>query len=445
MFRVFYLIGIFCLIVPTVRMPFADVGISDVFIFLALGVWVIEYLRHRGQDGWGIPMHILWVPAVLILVGGLLSSFNAARPGTSVSITLKTVFVVSLWVSASIVMVRRGDLLLTLTVFLTAVGTSGIVALVDRWVGTSFGDTISGNRVIFYNRSNGTFGHPNELGYITSVALPLALGLFLRAARAKRSWWVVGALGGAIALYALTLFYSGSVTGWVSAVVSTGVVGSIAFLRATTLRRLAVICGLLLVAGAGIWFFSEPTRQAQLEFLLDFNLYRAATLTGPGRTKLLAEAFAIIEQNPFVGAGMDQTGTGNLDGSELVTNDLIHNTLMGGWLSGGLLVFVGLAICYLVAFVTAVRALWWGFWHEDWLLVGLGACVFGWILFDQTQPNLYHRYTWLTLAWMFGLGLQMRWSNESEPQSDANALVSDLPTEGWGTPTVLNPQTSAGD
>lgn len=420
LFRFFYLLGIFCLIFPTVRIPFADLGISDMFIFVALGIWLIEYLLHRGQDGWGIPIHSLWVPAILILTGGLLSSIDAARPTTSISITVKTVFVVTVWISASIVMVRRGDLLLTIGVFLAGVVTTSVIGIVDRLTGTTFGNALSGNTVLFYNRSTGTLGHPNELGYITSVALPLVLGLLVNAFRAKSNWLVRALLGGVAGLAMLALFYSGSVAGWVSAVVSTGVFGLILLLRATTAQRVWVLGALVLLAGMGIWFLSSPTRQAQVQFLLDFNLGRATGITGPDRTRLVEQALNVISENPFIGAGMDQTGTGGLSGPELVTDDLIHNTLISGWLSGGLLVFVGLAACYLLAFVTAVRALWYGSRRADWLLVGLGACVFGWILFDQTQPNLYHRFTWLTLAWLFGLGLQIRWSNPSISQIASN-------------------------
>src|SRR5437870_1253959 len=91
MFRVFYLLAIFGLILPTARLSFVNISYGDLFIFCALCVWAWEYIKHRGQDGWGIPMHILWVPALAILIGGIVSSFGAATPLTSVEITIKTV------------------------------------------------------------------------------------------------------------------------------------------------------------------------------------------------------------------------------------------------------------------------------------------------------------------------------------------------------------------
>src|SRR5258706_13844394 len=99
MFRIFYLLGVFCLIFPTVRVPFVGVGISDLFILSALGVLAWENLRHRGAEAWGIPMHVLWIPSLLILIGGLFSSFGPAGPTTRVEITIKTVFSFTGWIS----------------------------------------------------------------------------------------------------------------------------------------------------------------------------------------------------------------------------------------------------------------------------------------------------------------------------------------------------------
>jgi len=411
MFRVFYLLAIFGLILPTARLPQVNISYSDLFIFLALCVWVWQYIKHQGADGWGIPMHILWVPSLVILIGGIMSSFGAVTPISSVEITIKTVFVLTVWISMSLLMVQRGDLKLVLAVLIAAVCTTSAIGIIDRLANTNIGDTLSGNTVIFYNRSTGTFGHPNELGFISSVALPLTLGWMLQDWRNRRRLWTFALFVGILALCGLALFYSGSVAGWVSAVASLGLFGLIWLRRASKGQWLAIACLVLLAIGGGIYWISDATRQANLQFLLDYNLNRARNVTGPGRTRLLGQAYEVIAQDPFIGAGMDQTGTGNLEHSALVANDYIHNTLIGGWLAGGLLVFLGLAVCYLVVFITGLRALWWGFQKTDWFYVGLGACAIGWILFDQTQPNLYHRYTWLTLAWMFGLGLQIRLSN----------------------------------
>lgn len=410
LFRISYLLGIVCLIFPTVRVPLLRIGISDFFILSALAVLVWENLRLRGADGWGIPMHVLWIPSLMVLIGGLLSSFGAAVPTTSVEITIKTVFVLSVWISMSMVMVQRGDLQLTMVVFLAAVCASAAIGLVDISTGTNFGDRLSGNTIIFYNRSDGTLGHPNELGYITSVAVPLALGFLLRELQTRRRPLFILAFGAAVMVCALALFSSGSVAGWLTAAGATGVFAIIWLLRATRLQKLVLFCALLLVVVAGAVSLTDPQRQADIQFLIAYNLNRAENRSGPGRLRLLAQAFDVIGQDPFVGAGMDQTGTGNLTKEELVTADVIHNTLIGGWLAGGVLVFVGLLISYLAVFLTALSTLWRGFQTADWLAVGLGACALGWILFDQTQPNLYHRYTWLTVAWMFGLGLHESWS-----------------------------------
>jgi hypothetical protein len=53
----------------------------------------------------------------------------------------------------------------------------------------------------------------------------------------------------------------------------------------------------------------------------------------------------------------------------------------------------------------------------DWIAVALAASVLGWVVFDQTQPHLYHRYTWLTIALLFGMGYMM--PQRRRPRSSA--------------------------
>lgn len=422
LFRLFYLLAIFGLILPTMRLSPVNISYSDLFILCALIVWLWNYFRTQGATVWAIPMHVLWLPAFPILMGGLISSFRAVNPTTSVEITIKTVFVITVWISMSMVMVLQGDLKLTLGVFLAAVSTSSLIAIVDRLANTSIGNALSGNTILFYNRSLGTFGHPNELGFVTSVGLPLALGWLLQEWGARRRLWIVGLLVATLGLFGLALFYSGSVAGWVSALASLSLFGLIWLRHATPIQWLGIAFLTLLVVGGAIFWVSDADRQANLQFLLDFNLNRAENITGPGRTQLVGTALELIAQDPFIGGGMDQTGTGNLEQDQLLASDYIHNTIIGGWLGGGLLVFLGLVACYLVVLVTALRALWWGYQNTDWVIIGLGACAVGWILFDQTQPNLYHRYTWLTLAWMFGLGLQIRVFGSPGGQNQASAI-----------------------
>ncbi len=429
LFWIFYWLGVFGLIFPTVRLPFVNLSYSDLFIFCALALWLWEYLRHQGRAGWGFPLHSLWAPAVLILIGGLGSSIGAVSPTASASITVKTVFVLTLWVSMSMVVVRRGGLEATLAIFLFAVTLSAGVGVFDRLTSSHWGDLISGNRVIFYERTIGTFGHPNDLGFITSVAMPLVLALMLREWHTRQR--VVRAIlfAGVFGLMTFALFYSGSVAGWVSVLVSTSVFILLWLWRANNWQRIVVVLVVLALMGVGAFIFSDPERQEDLGFLLNFNLNRASNITGPGRTELVDEALGVITRNPFIGVGLDQSGTGGLGAEELATSAPIHNTLIAGWLGGGMFFFVGLLGCYAIVLITALRALRWGFREADWLVVGLGACALGWMLFDQTQPHLSQRYPWLIVAFLFGLGFGFGWTDISDETVRSAHVASAVPAE----------------
>jgi|GEM_PF-5987630 len=418
LFRLCYLVAVFCLIFVTVRLPGLGISVGDAFVAAAVGVWAIAYVLHRGGADWGIPSHPLWLPAMLILFGGLLSSLFAVNLTTSIAITVKIAFVVSVWVAMGIVMVRRGDLRLVLWTFVAAAFLTSFVAVEDRITGLDLGGKIAGRTEIFWNRSTGTVGHPVELAFITSTALPIVLGLLIEEWQAQRRWWLLSICAIGLATILVAIFLAGSVAGWITSALTTGLICLLLLARADNRVRLGLIALIFVCAiGVGV-YLSEPSRLQYVNFLIDFNLGRAATITGPDRFHLLNEALDVVSRNPLIGAGMDQTGTGGLDHAQLVTSDVVHNVFVGGWLGGGLFVELGILACYLIGFLTALNALWRGFRASDWLIVALGACVLGWIVFDQTQPHLYHRHTWLILALLFGLGYQIRWRRPAPARGD---------------------------
>src|SRR5947207_3038322 len=145
MFALFFFLAILTLIFPTVRLPLVDLAPSDLFLLCSFGWLLLESfapLRGRRQT---IPLHSLWLPAMLILLGGIIASAQAARPATSIAITIKIWFVLCVWVSMGIVMVRRGFLTPILVTLVIAGCVNASVGLIDLKLDTHFGDLISGN------------------------------------------------------------------------------------------------------------------------------------------------------------------------------------------------------------------------------------------------------------------------------------------------------------
>jgi MFS family permease len=136
---------------------------------------------------------------------------------------------------------------------------------------------------------------------------------------------------------------------------------------------------------------------------IEKNVNRTLQVTGPSRWEVMRESLTLISASPILGYGMDQ-GTLRLPSSKWLTSDGVHNTILQTWLGGGILAFCGVILVYGIAlrraFQTMVmQARGTGKLHT----MGLAASVFGWFLIDMTQPSIYLRYTWITVALLIGL------------------------------------------
>jgi hypothetical protein len=408
LFRISYLLGVFCLIFVAVKVPFVGISIHDFFLFSAVAIWLVEFVIHQGADGWTFPLHPLWIAGFLVLIGGLLSSPDAVTPVSSLVVTVKTVFVLTLWVSLTMVVVQRGGFWQTVWVFVAAVVVVSGIAVFDRATGTDIGGTISGRQVPFYQRSDGTLAHPNELAYLTSVGLPIIAGLLLHEIQTERRAKMLVALAVMTVLVALTIYLTGSVSGYLGVLIAMALLFTIVLIKSNARIRIgtAVLIGVL---GLAVFTYLSVTQQsAQMRQFIADNLDRAIEITGPDRIALVAQSVDVMAANPFVGFGMDQSATGGLLNSQRVTTVGIHNVTFASWVSGGLFALAGMTFGYFVSFLTGIHAMRRGAQRLDWVIVALGAASFAWLFFDQTQPSLHHRTSWFTTALLFGAGYQIR-------------------------------------
>lgn len=405
MFELLYLLGTLTLVLNLVRPLPIDLGIPDLFLLAALSFLCLDGLARERKLGEWMSPHPLWSPAMLFVFGGLLSSFRAARPETSIAVVIKTWFVLTLWVSMGMVMVRRGRLRQVLAAFLIGVTFTSVIAISDSFTGAGLGGAISGRTADFWGRMDGSMGHPNELGFIASVAVPLFAGLLLHEWYSRRRLLHLGLCSFGLVAALWADFLSGSAAGWLSVSISSLVLAWVWVRRASTRGRLLLAVGLILtLVAVRPLALAQDARGYVPSAWLEWNLQRIMTTTGPGRIGLLGEAIRQIGESPIVGAGMDQVGTGGLTSAELVTSVSIHNTIITSWVAGGVFAWAGLLWIYVVCLRTVLEVLRRSGKPTDWIAVALAASVLGWIVFDQTQPHLYHRYTWLTVALLFGMG-----------------------------------------
>ncbi len=408
MFRLLYLLGIFTLIFVAVEIPSVHVSVHELFLFGATAVWLFEYVLHQGRAGWSFPVHPFWIAGLLVLLGGLVSMPGAVSPLGGLVVTVKTVFVLTLWISMTMVMVRRGGFWQIMWVLVAALAVEAAIVLSDRVTGYDLGGRISGRSFFWWGRSDGTLTYPNELAFFTSTGLPLLLGMIFYEFENRQRAWAIGLLGMVLAGTALTVYFSGSNAGFGSSLISLGALLLFVFLRGGNRRRFELV-GLLAVAGVALaLYLLVPERLTAVSQFLSANLSRGAAITGPSRLLVMLQGVEAMADNPFIGFGMDQTGTGGLVDAQRVTSVGIHNVIVAGWVGGGILALIGLVLGYGFALLTALNALWRGSYRRDWMVVALGACTLGWIFFDQTQPSLHHRTSWFVVALLYGLGYGVR-------------------------------------
>lgn len=411
MFPIFYLLGAFFQIVSGFRTPVLGLSPSDLFIFSACAWLMMQVWMPLRGPRWVFPFHSLWLPACIVAVGGMIASVGAFNPNSSLWVTAKIWFVLAVWISMTIVMVQRGYLNHVLvTLFLAGVVTA-TVAVVDHFVPERLYVFFTGSDVNYWSRTAGTFGHPNSLGFFLGVVFPIGLGMLLTDWHVRRRMLVRGILALGCALMALALFYSGSVSSWVAAMLASSIIGAVYFWRAKARLRIVMLSLIGVSCLAGAVLLTQDSIREEAVAMAQRNLWRAATITGPDRLEVFDEAFAELDRNPIIGAGMDQASTGGAE--ELLTHWLIHNTILSGWQNGGILTLLGLLMAYGIVFLTALNALRYAFLARDWIALGLSASVFGWMFMDQTQPQLTFRVSWMTVALLFGMGLGVKWRAET--------------------------------
>ncbi len=184
-------------------------------------------------------------------------------------------------------------------------------------------------------------GEPNPNGAMVAMALPM----LIHSVRQGTIPLAIGVVCGL--LLAWGLLSSGSFTGFVAATAALAVYLAISGLKPLvyTFAIGAMATGLFLASGLPL---PEAFDARVVGALSTGNLDSAGTFTG--RSRLIAEAWAMADDNIFIGLGVDQFREVSIYGAP------VHHLHLLIWNEGGIIAFVGLFILLLtmlaIAFVT---------------------------------------------------------------------------------------------
>jgi O-antigen ligase len=425
MFKWFYLLGTLTLSLNFVRPFGVDLALSDFFYFIALGCLIFEGIASKRPLREWLPPHSFWLPASLILAGGLIATINAVEPASSIFETLKIWFLFSLWISMGIVMVRnKGQAGNVIIAFILSALFTSVVAIGGFLTGADIGSIFTPNVSSYYSgRYGGTLGHPNHLGAIVALCMPLVI--VIRWSRWNLKSGKLKALGLCAACFLLgwAAMLAGSVAGFIAIILSVSLILLVGLWRLLRRGRLLLLLSALIVAsGGGIiatYFVASVSLEAKMSDLaFSDHFERVRNTTGRGRVELLEESWRLIQDNPLFGSGMDQI---KRQDPTAVTTMVVHNALALGWQAGGLLTFVGLILIYWLTLKMIFRsalAIIKG--HSGWLALGLAGSSLGWIFISMNNPVVYSRYGWISVSLLLGMS-QSKYAYFKRPAKGYNS------------------------
>ena len=271
------------------------------------------------------------------------------------------------------------------------------------------GDVIP-NASIAGGRATGFAQQPNDLGGITAIAFVPALMLASRpgASLVARGWSYA-----ALLLIAAGMVLSASVGALLAA--AAAVVVWLALQRTSIhiLLALAVLALTLVVVSA----LGGPQPLARLGSVTDSTyLAGAGTQLGSAEQRIgtYRAAIARIEENPFVGVGLDLRSITRPFGIESFEYD-VHNLVIGLWYKTGLLGLTGILLALLAIFRSGWAAILGSrSAGESRVAIALGCSLAGFVVFSMTAPILFTRFGWIASALV--LALRSRAARSGKPR-----------------------------
>jgi O-antigen ligase len=390
--RLAYYLGAAMIGLLTVR-PALGFTASDWVFLLALALLVVAMTVHDVPRDYLVPTAIT-LGVVLFAVGGLISTRNAVNAEESLLVVIRMLYLTLVWFwLGTIVLQTRAHVenAMVVWVFSAAVSSSG--ALVQYFEG----DVIPGG-ALAYGRMTGFTSHFNDLGGLVATAFVPALVLAVDSSRRRvRAFGVV-----AVALLSIGLLLSGSVGAMLAASVATTVWLAIRGLSLKLVISVAAVVasGFVVMTATGATNAPNPVQRITKVFAAD---EAKAGTGGSVETRLqgYGEAWARIQDQPFVGVGLDHES-----GEVYLGDSAVHNLILNPWFTAGLFGLLGIAILVCGAFSSGLRAFRNAGLEDRALVAGLLSALVAFVVFAMGAPILFVRYGWFPTALLIAVVAQ---------------------------------------
>jgi O-antigen ligase len=410
--RWLYYVGVVLLGVLTLRAG-GQVAVSDALFLLSFLLACAELVLVRRQVTIRLPF-LLLLGMVIFSVGGLVSTFQSYEYVRSTGIIVRLILLTVFWFwLGTVVLSRREHVMKATNLWVASAAIGGGAAIVQLLIG----DVIPGTAALG-GRMTGFTGHPNDLGALASIAFVPALMLAARQTiPAPRRLFSYALL----LLVAAGLILSVSVGAILAAAVATFV--WFAFQRSS-------VHSILVFATIGLCAIAITTAQAMRGAPTPLERYDMATSPEEAGGGSLQQRIVVyrtvaraIEDNPFVGVGLDLTSVTRPFGEENYQYD-VHNLIIGIWYKAGLFGLVGMLLAFFAVFRTGWTTIMRSTSEsERRLAVALVSSAVAFITYAMSAPALFSRYGWISAALLFALrAVQLRRSHAAE----ASAYTGDV-------------------
>jgi O-antigen ligase len=419
--RRLYYCGVLLLGVLTLRAA-GQVTFSDLFFLASFLFACAELVILRRRVPVKLPF-LLLIGVALFSLGGFLSTFESYREVTSIAVIARLVLLTVFWFwLGTIVLRREAHITRAMTCWVASAAICGGGAILQLIAG----DVIP-NTSFEGGRATGFTTHPNDLGALTAIAFVPALMLACRPriAATTRAWLYVLLL-----LVAAGLTLSGSIGALIAA--ATGVFVWLVLDRTSihSLLALATLAACVLAVATLQTIRGAPHPLERLETVTSTSSQAGVVRVGSVEQRLdtYRVAIARIEEDPFVGVGLDLHSVSRPFGIEAYEYD-IHNLVLGLWYKAGLAGLVGM----LLALLAVGRSGWTAISQsisssERRVAVALGSAFIAFVVFALTAPILFTRLGWISAALVLALrGIQQeRFASVeavAEPRRDARPTL----------------------
>ncbi len=389
--RVLFYLGVLTIGEPLWR---KGLTLSEAFFLSSFLGCVFSVIRGRVVAR--LPVLLLIGVGVFALGAGI-SSVHAVSAAGSFFNDAHGVYVLCIWVWTGCMVLRRKEhVYIVFALWSISLAVDGIAAMAQVFGLHGLAGAPVGHRATAFTPT------PNDLGGAASIALVPAI--FFATRRSREGNWRAVARWIAAAWVAVGLVLSGSVSG-----MSGAAAGLIIWLVAPQVRvyaRIAIISALALVLIVVLLAGSRTTSPLQRLQLVSGS-YSGQTGAGSGldRLAIVKAIWPRIGRDPFVGTGVDVSGTVVTIISDGGTQSYqVHGAPLAAWYEAGLLGLIGVAVIVISHLSMGWRNVRYADSGEEQLAaLALLSAFLAFIVFAMTSPFLFQQYGWLSavliVAW----------------------------------------------